>query len=112
MDETFKYNSNIGKRLGKFKRTELMSLSFQGKFYPIVTKITIGRDKKNIIVIDDSLASRFHALIQKIKDAYFIKDLKSTNGTMVNDNEVPKDKYIKLYKNDVVKIGRTEFKIQ
>jgi pSer/pThr/pTyr-binding forkhead associated (FHA) protein len=112
MDETYKYNSKLGERLGNFKRSEIVGLSIQGKNYPIATKITIGRDKVNNIIIDDTLASRFHALIQKIKDAYFIKDLNSTNGTMVNGEEVPKDKYIKLYKNDVVKIGRTELIIQ
>ena len=112
MDETFKYDSNIGKRLENFKRVEEMSLSFQGQSYSITSKITIGRDKKNKIVMDDTLASRFHALIQKIKNAYFIKDLNSTNGTLVNNVMVPKDKYIKLYKNDVVKIGRTEIIIR
>ncbi len=112
MDETCKYNSNLGKRLGNFKRVEVMSLSYQGKSLPIKSKITLGRDRKNKVVLDDNLASRFHALIQKIKDAYFIKDLNSTNGTLVNGCEVPKDKYVKLYKNDVVKIGRTELIIQ
>ena len=108
MDETCRIDSNLGKRLGKIKRTEEMSLSFQGEYYPIISQITIGRDKKNNIILDDSMVSRNHALIQKIKEAYFIKDLNSTNGTLVNNEKVPKEKYIKLYKNDVVKIGRTE----
>ncbi len=112
MGDTFKYDSNIGKRLENYKRVEEMELSFQGKFYPIITKITIGRDKKNNIVIDDNLASRFHAVIQKIKNAYFIKDLSSTNGTIVNELKVPKDKYVKLNKDDIVKIGRTEIIIK
>lgn len=111
MDETCRFDSTVGKRLEKIKRIEEMSLSFQGEYFPIISQITIGRDKKNQIVLDDTLVSRNHALIQKIKDAYFIKDLKSTNGTLVNSIKVPQDKYIKLYKNDIVKIGRTELKI-
>jgi pSer/pThr/pTyr-binding forkhead associated (FHA) protein len=112
MDETCRFDSTVGQRLEKIKRVEEMSLSFQGEYFPIVSQITIGRDKKNKIVLDDSLVSRDHALIQKIKDAYFIKDLNSTNGTLVNNIKVPQDKYIKLYRNDVVKIGRTELIIK
>jgi hypothetical protein len=112
MDETCRIDSTLGERLGKIKKVEDMSLSFQGEYFPIVSKITVGRDKKNNIVLDDTLVSRNHALIQKIKDAYFIKDLKSTNGTLVNNVRVPEDKYIKLYRKDVVKIGRTELVIK
>ena len=42
------------------------------------------------------------------KNDYYIKDLNSTNGTLVNDELVPKDKYVKLKMNDKIKIGRTE----
>jgi pSer/pThr/pTyr-binding forkhead associated (FHA) protein len=108
MDETIRGESNLGQRLGKLPKSESSFLVFKGKSIPVVARITMGRAESNHIVIDDTLASRNHAIIQKIKNEYFIKDLNSTNGTYVNDEMVPKDKYIKLKVNDTIKIGRTE----
>jgi pSer/pThr/pTyr-binding forkhead associated (FHA) protein len=111
-DDTFKSTSILGQRLKKYKRVKELELAFKGKFYKIATKITIGREKSNNIIIDDNLASRFHAFIQKIKDEYFIKDMASTNGTFVNNEKVPPNKYIKLKKDDILQIGRTELLIK
>ena len=108
MDETIKHSSNLGKRLGKITKKETRCIMFKGKSIPIAAKITIGRAETNDIVIEDTMSSRFHAVIQKIKEAYFIKDLNSTNGTTVNNVDVPKDKYIKLNAEDVILIGRTK----
>ena len=108
MGDTIMGDSNVGKRLQNLKKTEGLSLSYRGQAVPIVSQITIGRDRKCNITIDDRLASRNHAIVQKIKQAYFIKDLDSTNGTYVNESPVPKGKFIKLKRGDVVRIGRTE----
>ena len=108
MDETIRGESNLGQRLGKLPKSESSFLVFKGKSIPVVARITMGRAENNHIIIDDTLASRNHAVIQKIKNEYFIKDLNSTNGTCVNNEPVPKDKYVKLKMNDVIKIGRTE----
>ncbi len=112
MDETIISDSNVGKRLEKLKKAEIVALSCQGKSYSAVGKMTIGRGRDNTIQVDDNLASRHHALLQKINDAYFIKDLNSTNGTRVNGKQIPEGKYIKLKSKDVIKIGRTEITIQ
>ena len=61
--------------------------------------------KNGYIVIDNKLASRHHASIQKIKNAYYLKDEGSTNGTLLNGNPIPKDKYVKLNANDKISIG-------
>ncbi|MCK5569973.1 MAG: FHA domain-containing protein, partial [Spirochaetes bacterium] len=82
-----------------------------GKKVPLVSKIKLGRDKSNNIVIDDNLVSRFHALVHKIKNDYFVKDLNSSNGTFINNEMVPKNRYVKLKKNDVIRIGKTELSI-
>ncbi|MBN2443622.1 MAG: FHA domain-containing protein [Spirochaetales bacterium] len=110
MDEnTLEAESNLGKRLKQIKKSEERYLLFKGDSIPVIAKLTIGRDKSNNIVIDDTMVSRWHAVIQKIKAAYFIKDLDSTNGTQVNGIDVPTDKYIKLKPGDVIHIGRTDF---
>ena len=108
MDETIRGKSNLGERLNKLPKKENCFLMFEDKKIPISAKITIGRAETNDIIVDDTMASRFHAVIQKINDDYFIKDLNSTNGTIVNKEAVPKDKYVKLNCDDVIFIGRTK----
>jgi len=104
--------SNLGKRLGGIKKRETLEILYQGKSYPVACKITIGRDPGNHICIHDSMVSRYHALIQKIKDSYFVKDLNSTNGTFVNGGKVPGGKYLKVAPGDLLKIGRTEITVR
>jgi len=105
-------DGSFGKRLSKIKKHGALMLSYMGKDLPIVGKISIGREPSNTIMIDDSLVSRHHAMVQKIKETYFIKDMESTNGTFVNSKQISSDNYVKLRKGDVVRIGRTEIVVQ
>jgi len=111
MDETIHVNSTLGQRLAKIKKTDSRALVFKGAKIPLVSTITLGRSRSNDVTIDDGMVSRRHCLIQKIKDNFFIKDLKSANGTYVNSLRVPADKYIKLKKNDIIRLGKTELTI-
>ena len=105
-DSTIVTDSPIGRHLDKISESRPASyLIFNKKRIDLVAKITIGREYDNDVVIDNKLASRHHAVIQKIKDAYFIKDENSTNGTFVNDRRIPEGKYIKLNKGDKITIG-------
>ena len=65
--------------------------------------ITIGRNVKNDIQIDNLSVSKQHARIVKQQDKYFIEDMKSTNGTYLNEKKITKDK---LTNNDVITIGK------
>ncbi len=48
----------------------------------------IGRDGATVDVVSLSRrVSRLHCLIRKGKDAYYIRDLESTNGTILNEDE-------------------------
>jgi pSer/pThr/pTyr-binding forkhead associated (FHA) protein len=62
-------------------------------------------------MLEDKLASRRHAVIQKIKDEYFLEDLDSTNGTLVNGQRIPPHRYVRLALSDVMLIGRTELSL-
>lgn len=108
MDETIHIDSKLGKRLSKIKKTDSRAIVFKGKKIPLVSKIILGRSKKNDIIVDDNMVSRTHCFIQKIKEDYFIKDLNSSNGTFVNTLRVPNDKYVKLQKGDIIHLGKTE----
>jgi pSer/pThr/pTyr-binding forkhead associated (FHA) protein len=46
--------------------------------------VTIGSAPLNHIVIDDPAVSAQHAILARVADSYWLKDLHSTNGTQVN----------------------------
>jgi predicted component of type VI protein secretion system len=50
--------------------------------------ITIGRMKSNTIVIEDTSISLMHAKITRKSGEFYLKDLNSTNGTIVNGQPV------------------------
>jgi pSer/pThr/pTyr-binding forkhead associated (FHA) protein len=104
--------SSVGQRLAKVQKPETMFIVFQGGRVPIAKRITIGRDPENSISLDDVMVSRKHAVIQKVKDDYFIEDLGSTNGTFLNGQPVPPGKYMRITPQDKVRIGRSELSLQ
>jgi ABC transport system ATP-binding/permease protein len=66
-------------------------------------RIKIGRDGKSNWKIEDLNVSRTHAEILQSRDgSYEIIDLKSTNGTFVNDNIVKREK---LIFGDIISVG-------
>jgi pSer/pThr/pTyr-binding forkhead associated (FHA) protein len=111
-EKTIIADSSVGKRLAKVHKTGGMYIVFQGGKIPLASRITIGRDPDNSISLDDVMVSRKHAVIQKVKDAYFVEDLGSTNGTHLNGEKVPPGKYMRLTEKDTVLIGRTELSLQ
>ena len=108
MDDTIISESNLGQRLDKLRKSEIMCLYHGSRRVPVLDIISIGRSAENAIVVEDGLVSRRHAIVQKIKADYFVKDLNSTNGVFVNGEQIPEDKYRKLESGDVVRVGRTE----
>lgn len=106
MDETILTDSPVGKHIDAISNPGQVSyLLFDKKKIQLVAKITIGRESDNNVVIDNKLASRHHALIQKIKEDYFLKDEGSTNGTLLNGIKIPAGKYVKLNRGDKITIG-------
>jgi len=63
----------------------------------------IGRKADNDLAIDDPAVSAHHARIIKIHAVYFIEDLQSTNGTLVNAKRIDRHQ---LHDADVIMIGR------
>jgi len=77
-------------------------------------KLTIGRSSDCDIFIDDAVVSTEHAVIEKVENPdsgtpidYYIHDLASTNGTLVNGEAVTLQK---LSHNDVIRVGWVNFK--
>ncbi len=64
-----------------------------------------GRDISCSIFIDNSQISRRQFEIQKVEETYFVRDLGSVNGTLVNDNPIPSDQWTQLASSDVLRIA-------
>lgn len=69
----------------------------------IKEQVVIGRIDADIS-LDDPRVSRKHALIEKYKYQFYIRDLDSKNGTFINGNRIIEGK---LNPNDIVSIGIT-----
>ena len=70
-------------------------------------RTTIGRKPHNDIQIDNLAVSGEHAVIVTILNDSFLEDLGSTNGTLVNGQQVKKHF---LQNNDVVELGKYKLK--
>jgi len=67
--------------------------------------VSIGRDLNNELILNDFKASRQHAEIYFKNNQYWIKDLKSSNGTFLNQESL---KESLLKSGDIIKIGSTQ----
>jgi signal transduction histidine kinase len=66
--------------------------------------VTIGREAGNFIQLEDHEVSRRHAEIRRVGETLVLGDLKSSNGTFVNDRKVER---AELSSGDRIRIGRT-----
>ena len=71
---------------------------------PTAAAVSIGREAGNMIQLDDHEISRRHAEIRRVGDALVVGDLKSSNGTFVNDVRVERSE---LDSGDRIRVGRT-----
>ena len=65
--------------------------------------LTIGRHRDNRLVLTDNLCSRFHCIIAKARKGYIVRDLNSSNGTLVNGSPT---RLAPLMNGDRVTIGQ------
>jgi two-component system, cell cycle response regulator len=79
-----------------------------GKKYSLDRDVTtIGRDVSNSLVVDQDNVSRFHCKLEKIDGVIFVEDLRSTNGTYLNDVPISRER-VRL--GDLIKVGGAVFK--
>lgn len=69
-------------------------------------KYCIGRSPESSILLADNAVSRNHAELVFSDNTFFLKDMKSTNGTLVNKQKVT-SKYLENL--DVLTFGRIDF---
>ncbi len=72
------------------------------------SKIGIGREPTNYIVLSSKAVSRNHAEILHEGEQFFIRDLASTHGTFLNKNKIPSKEKILLRSSDSLFMGDFE----
>lgn len=73
--------------------------------------VFIGRSLKNDIQISDNAISRKHLKIFKIGKRFFIEDLKSTNGTLINGEPIASGESYEVNESDSIQIGGTVIRL-
>ena len=70
--------------------------------------LSIGREQKNLLILDDDFVSRRHARIEKKQDKgiYILKDMNSQNGVFLNGSRI---QTAILNHNDNIQIGKGQF---
>jgi pSer/pThr/pTyr-binding forkhead associated (FHA) protein len=81
-----------------------------GKVFPLGPSNTIGRSLEDCeIALNDSFLSSEHARLDLQGSAWVLEDLRSTNGTFVNDMEVRDSTVVE--EGDVIRVGRVEMRL-
>lgn len=73
--------------------------------------VFIGRSSKNDIQIKDSTISRKQIKIFGIGNKIFVEDLKSTNGTLVNDRPITAGEGYEVGEGDIIALGNTVIQV-
>ncbi|MBX9686562.1 MAG: FHA domain-containing protein [Candidatus Obscuribacterales bacterium] len=89
----------------------LVNLSTLERFLLDGPSVTVGRGPSNMLILDsDEFVSNQHARIYWAEGGWWIEDLNSSNGTSVDDQIVSAPR--KLAPGNVIKVGRTKFRIE
>jgi len=72
--------------------------------YPLaLPRVTIGRSRESDIFLPDQWLSRHHAAIEQRTDGYYVSDLNSKNGTLLNGE--PLREWRRLRPGDIITLG-------
>jgi len=72
------------------------------RFYLDSDRMSIGRDPRAELFLNDRTVSREHAVITRLDGSFLLRDVDSLNGTYVNGTVVDK---AELKEGDVIQIG-------
>lgn len=78
--------------------------------YPLAAVTSIGRAASNTIVLEDDYVSNEHALLMLRGQQWWVEDLNSRNGTLLNGMRLSDTTVISP--GDVITIGNTRLKME
>jgi pSer/pThr/pTyr-binding forkhead associated (FHA) protein len=79
-----------------------------GEVISLRAATTIGRERGNDLVVDEETVSSRHARLLLRDGRWWIEDLGSTNGTLVNESQVNRAR--PLRPGDVIQVGRVRLR--
>jgi hypothetical protein len=82
----------------------------KGDHFDLFGGVSLGRSADTDIRLDDRYSSGFHARVFNRGGTYFVEDLNSTNGTLLNSQELHGE--AELRPGDVIRIGDTELRFE
>ena len=82
----------------------------RGEHYDLFGGLSLGRSADADIRLDDRYASGIHARVFNRGGSYFVEDMNSTNGTLLNSRELHGE--AELASGDAIRIGDTEFRFE
>lgn len=81
-----------------------------GHVYPLLPVTGIGRNPSNTIVLEDEYTSGEHVLISLRNGRWWLEDLNSRNGTLLNGQPLTDTAVVTT--GDIVTIGSTTLKLE
>jgi tetratricopeptide (TPR) repeat protein len=72
-------------------------------------RVNVGRDPSNIICLDSSTVSLYHAILVRVGAHYKLRDLVSTNGTHINGQRTMGTE---LHNGDILRFGEIEMRYE
>jgi pSer/pThr/pTyr-binding forkhead associated (FHA) protein len=103
-------SGDSSERLGSLQVVAAESTSAEeSRLFPLYPVTSIGRFPTNVVVINDEYASNEHALIVLRGNLWWLEDLGSRNGTLLNG--LPLVSATAITAGDVITVGRTQLKI-
>lgn len=83
-----------------------------GQRLPLAPLTSLGRAGTNTVVIPDVFASAQHALLTWRAGRWWLEDLGSKNGTLLNDAPIPANGPVVVGPGDVIGIGQVRLKLE
>lgn len=81
-----------------------------GTRFDVFGGVTLGRSADADIAFTDRYASGLHARLYPRGDRYFLEDMNSTNGTLLDGGAVTSD--VELRDGSMIEIGDTAFRFE
>jgi hypothetical protein len=80
-----------------------------GSRFDLIGGLSVGRSKECDVQIDDRYASGLHVRVFSREGRFFVEDMNSTNGTLLNGATLRDE--AELIDGDTIQIGDTEFRL-
>ena len=77
---------------------------------PLGARALAGRSSDADIHLDDTFVSTKHALFEVAEDGFYVEDLRSTNGTLVDGATISEPTLLEV--GDRVSVGDTVFEVR